>query len=139
MYRFFVQLFDPYTMLVLGLLAATGLGCRRRPRSRGVVIAAVLVGILFVLSTPLVGFLLLGSLEWPYPPLDETPSATDTIVVLSGGVTINDDEGNRAQLDSTSLQRCQYALHLYRKSGRCRMLLTGGKVDWTTPGPTYAA
>src|SRR5262245_19740603 len=99
MYRFLVQLFDPYTLLVLGLLATTGLACRRRRRSRGTVIATVLVGILFVLSTPLVGFLLLGSLEWPYPPLEEIPAATDTIVVLSGGVTINDDKGNRAQLD----------------------------------------
>ncbi len=140
MYHFVVQLLDPYTLFMLGLAVATGRACRRqRPRSRWLITAAVLVGLLVICSTPYAGFLALGSLEWPYPPTAETPAKTDTVVVLSGGVIVDDSEGNRARLDCASLQRCYYAAQLYKKAGRCRLVLTGGKVDWKVPGPTYAA
>jgi uncharacterized SAM-binding protein YcdF (DUF218 family) len=140
MYNFVVQLFDPYTLLVLGLAIATGRACwRQRPRSRWLVAATALVGLLVVCSTPYAGFLALGSLEWPYPAIADTPARTDTIVVLSGGVIVDDEEGKQARLDCSSLQRCYYAAQLYHKAGRCRMVLTGGKIDWTVPGPTYAA
>jgi uncharacterized SAM-binding protein YcdF (DUF218 family) len=140
MYNFVVQMFDPYTILVLGGAATTGRACwRQRPRSRWLVAAVVCIGLLAVCSTPFAGFVALGSLEWSYPPVTDAPAPSDTIVVMSGGVTVDDEEGKQSRLDDASLKRCHFAAQLYHKAGRCRMLLTGGKVDWKAPGPTYAA
>jgi uncharacterized SAM-binding protein YcdF (DUF218 family) len=72
-------------------------------------------------------------------PAGNHPAPGDTIVVLSAGLHVDDEEGQRVRLDEASMQRCLTGRRLYRDAGRCAVLLTGGKVDWDTPGPTFAA
>ena len=140
MYKLVVQLLDPYTLLLLALVVATICQWRRqKPRSRSLKIAASLLGLIVVLSTPLAAHLVLRSLESSVPESAGIPEHGDSIVVLSGGMHIDDEAGLRVRLDESSMQRCVYAAHLYRQAGRCRVILTGGKVDWDEPGPTFAA
>jgi len=94
--------------------------------------------LLSLLSTPLAGYLALGSLEWFYPPMEIDPAASDTIVVLGGTMTIDDDKEAEARVGPSSYYRCLHAAHLYERAGKCQIIVTGGKIDWSTPGPTLA-
>lgn len=139
MYYFVAQILEPYTLLVIGSLVLCAVVWRRSksPGSVGPVAIAGLA-VLFVVSTPAAKHLALGSLEWWYGTELASPTATDTIVVLSGDHTVEDDDGHRIRLGNSSLNRCTYALQLYRQAGGCRLVLSGGKVDWSEPGQTLA-
>jgi uncharacterized SAM-binding protein YcdF (DUF218 family) len=140
LYEFIVGLLQPFTFLTLSIAVALAWAWRSvRPRGRALNAACLLMGVLFVLSTEAVGYLASGSLEWAYPPTAPVPLPTDTVVVLSGGMSILDDAGKEVQLGNDTLKRCLYGARLYRRAGGCRMILSGGKVDWTEPGPTFAA
>jgi uncharacterized SAM-binding protein YcdF (DUF218 family) len=140
MYALVVQLLEPYTLLFLGLVAATVCAWRRPPpRSRSLKAATILLGLLGLISMPLAGYVAQGSLEWSYPPGKVDASSDDTLVVLAGGLVVDDSEGTQYRLSDSTLQRCVWALRAYRDAGGCRMVLCGGKVDQTTPGPTLAA
>jgi uncharacterized SAM-binding protein YcdF (DUF218 family) len=139
MYEFVRRLLEPYTFLSLCLLtSAVWMWRRQRPRSRSLVVLALASVCLTLLSLPITGFLALRSLESAYPPADETPAPGDTLVVLSAGMILDDADGARVRLDPTSLTRCWHAAQLYRRAGKCRVLLSGGKTDWAVPGPTLA-
>jgi len=139
MYELVRRLLEPYTFLSLCLLAsAAGMWRRQRPRSRPLVVLALASVCLALLSLQITGFLALRSLESAYPPADETPAPRDTLVVLSAGMILEDRDGARVRLDPTSLERCWHAAQLYRRAGRCRVLLSGGKTDLSIPGPTLA-
>jgi uncharacterized SAM-binding protein YcdF (DUF218 family) len=140
LYEFIVALLQPYTFLALCIALALACAWRStRPRGRALKAACLLTGVLLVLSTEAAGYLAIGSLEWAYRPSAHVPLPTDTIVVLSGGMSILDEAGKEVQLGTDTLKRCLYAARLYRRAGGCRMVLSGGKVDWTEPGPTFAA
>jgi len=139
MYEFVRRLLEPYTFLSICLLASVAWMWRRqRPRSRSLVVLALASVCLALLSLPVTGFLALWSLESAYPPANETPAPGDTLVVLSAGIILDDRDGVRVHLDPTSLERCWHAAQLYRRAGRCRVLLSGGKTDLSVPGPTLA-
>ena len=141
MYELFVGLLEPYTFLALCLTVALALAWRQtRPRGRALKAACVVMCLLFVFTTELTGYLAMGSLEWAFPMSAAIPKPTDTLVVLSGGLSVSGDGANlKVRLGDDTLKRCLYAVRLYRRSGGCRMILSGGKVDWSKPGPTYAA
>lgn len=140
MYRIVVQLLEPYTGLSLCLVITVILLWRyQRPRSRMLAVATVLLVFMLVLSLPVTGFLALRSLESDFHPPDELPAMDDTLVVLSAGNIVDDAEGKTAHLDHTSIKRCLYAARLYKQAGGCQMILSGGKADWSIPGPTPAA
>jgi len=140
MYKLVVQFLDPYTFLLLALVVATiGQWRRQMPRSRSLKIGAGLLGLIVVLSLPIVAHLALRSLESSVAEAAGVPEPGDSIIVLSAGMHVDDEVGRRVRLDESSMQRCVYAAHLYRAAGRCRVILTGGKVDWDEPGPTFAA
>lgn len=139
MYPFVSQLLEPYTLLVIASLAICLIAWRvAKWRERTGLAAALCFGLLLVLSTPAAKHLALGSLEWRYTPEIVAPAAEDTIVVLGGGHVLEDDAGQRIRLGNTTLARCTYALQLYRSAGRCRIVLSGGKVDPSEPGPSLA-
>lgn len=140
MYHFVVHLLEPFTALSLCLVAATTWAWRRqRPRTRPLVATAILVGSLFVLSLPVTGFLAMRTLESAYPPNRvDVPAPGDTLVVLSAGLVLEDAAGEHVRLDDASIERCLHAVRLYKRAGRCRMILSGGKPDWSKPGPTLA-
>lgn len=138
-YKLASHLAEPYTAVLVAL--AVALGCvwrRQHPRSRALRTAIALFVLLWVLSLPIAGSLALASLEWSYPTTTEVPATTDTIVVLSGDIILGDEMGQRAWLGSASLQRCLYGVELYRRAGRCRMLLSGGNLYPKLPCPTLA-
>jgi uncharacterized SAM-binding protein YcdF (DUF218 family) len=140
LYEVIVGLLEPFTFLALCLALALAWAWRSTvPRGRALKAACFLMSAVIVLSMPAVGYLALGSLEWPYPPSADVPLPTDTVVVLSGGVSVLDDAGKEVRLGDETLKRCLYAARLYRRAGGCRMILSGGKVDSTKPGPTFAA
>jgi uncharacterized SAM-binding protein YcdF (DUF218 family) len=139
LYEFITGLLEPYTFLTVCIAVALALAWKNtRPRGRALKAACLLVSVLFVVSTEAVGYLAIASLESAYPPTPETPKPTDTLVVLSGGLSV-DEAGEEVRLGDDTLKRCLYAVRVYRRAGGCRMILSGGKVDWSEPGPTYAA
>lgn len=114
----------PPTILLLGLFA--GLFLLRRHRRLAMPLLVVSTLALYGLSTPLIGELLLKTLE-PSPPLaDQTLHDADAIVVLGGGRRLAVPEyGGRDTLTELSMQRLLYAAHLHRTSGK-PVLVTGG-------------
>src|SRR5579863_8366265 len=136
MYHFVAHLLEPFTMLALGLMAATIWAWRRqRPRSRPLVVATVLIALMTFLSLPVVSFLAMRILESPFPPdYDRVPAPGDTLVVLSAGLILEDAAGRHARLDAASMERCLHAVELYKRAGRCRLVLSGGKYDCSIPG-----
>jgi len=139
MYEFVVRLLEPYTFLSVCLLAATTrLWFRQRPRTRPLVAMTVAVGLLMVMSLPLTGYLALSSLESTYPPRTDAPAAGDTLVVLSAGLVLDDAAGQQMHLDHESTARCVHAARLYKRAGRCRIVLSGGKLDPADPSPPLA-
>jgi len=140
MYHLVAALLDPFTLLFL--LTAVGIAnlWRRRVDSRRrLVLVAVPFAVLAVVSLPATAYLALGSLEWPYPPQAGRPRGVDTIVVLSGAVHPPNRVRPEAELGEDSLYRCLHAARLYRRTGPCLVVASGGKVDSRTPGPTVAA
>jgi uncharacterized SAM-binding protein YcdF (DUF218 family) len=140
MYHMLVRLLEPYTFLLLCLITAAAWGWRRqRPRTRPLIATTFLLSALAILSLPVTGHLAMRSLEASYPPNDRVPARGDTLLVLSAGLVFDDSAGQRARLDHESTVRCLHAVRLYERAGGCRMLLSGGKGDWTVRGPTLAA
>jgi uncharacterized SAM-binding protein YcdF (DUF218 family) len=139
MYSLVSQLLEPYTLLVIGALMACAIVWRvPKWRERTALVATLCCALLLVLSTPAAKYVALGSLEWQYSPEVVAPDAGDILVVLGGSHVLEDDAGERIRLGSTTLARCTYALQLYRQAGRCRIVLSGGKVDRSEPGPSLA-
>jgi uncharacterized SAM-binding protein YcdF (DUF218 family) len=139
MYHLFTQILQPYTLLVLGLVGAAGwYWWRKNSRRRALILAGILVGLLFGLSTPIAGFLALRSLERNYLSAAVLPRPNDTLVVLSGSLLHDDEAGTQVRVGPDTIYRCYHAVKLYKQAGRCRILLSGGKVDFSEPGPTLA-
>src|SRR5207249_5416937 len=91
------------------------------------------------LSTPAAAHLAMLSLESYAPPLEDRPADAGAIVVFSADVYPPEGPRTRAELDEDSLQRCLQAARLYKQGPPCPVLVSGGKVDPDTPGPTFAA
>jgi uncharacterized SAM-binding protein YcdF (DUF218 family) len=139
MYSFLLYLFQPYTLAMLLLsLAVLNLWRKRRETRGRLLLLTVPWAALVLLSTPAAGYLAVGSLEWQHPPLAERPADADVIIVLGGGVLVSDEDGERAELDATSVFRCLRAAELYRQGPPCRVLVSGGKPFPDAPGPACA-
>jgi uncharacterized SAM-binding protein YcdF (DUF218 family) len=138
-YRFLVDLLQPYTLLcLLAAAAVVNLWRKRRETRRRLAWATAAVLALLVISTPAFSCLVLGSLEWQYPPLTDRPADAEAIVVLSAGTLLSDSGGQRAALDEDSMLRCLHAADLYRRGGPCPVVVSGGIVDAGDPGPACA-
>lgn len=139
MYQVVVRLLEPFTLLVICLAGALIWAWRRqRPRTRPLITITIVFACLIVLSLPISGFLAMWCLESSYPPHNDVPAPGDTVVVLSAGLVLENAETGQVRLDYASAERCRYAVRLYKRAGRCRIVLSGGKVDWDSPGPTLA-
>jgi uncharacterized SAM-binding protein YcdF (DUF218 family) len=139
MYRFAVDLLQPYPLLYLAAGLAIANLWRRRRESRGRLAVVTIAFVALTLpSIPAVSHLALGSLEWQYPPAEGRPAGADAIVVLSAGVIPPDPGGGPAELDEDSIRRCLYAARLYHQGEPCPVLVSGGKVDPESPAPPCA-
>ncbi len=115
----------------LNVLLVSGIGLallRRRPRlGRGLLLASW--ALLYAVSTPLIGRLLLQSLETvPSVPsaARSQPTDVDAIVVLGGGRSCGAPEYGGDTVSATTLERVRYAARLYRRT-QMPVLLSGGK------------
>ena len=133
------RLTDPLLLLfLLALGMLVGLW-RGRTCSRCLLgLLTLLFACLTAVCTPAVVFLMLGSLEWPYPPGTERPADAAAIVVLSGRLRPLDAKWDRIELGQDTLYRCLLAVEVYQQSGRCLLFVSGGKVNPQRPGPTLA-
>ncbi len=137
-YRFTVALLQPYPLLyLLTLVGLVRVWRNSVGNRRWLLLVTVPFAILGLVSLPVVGHFALGSLEWRYPPQDEVPADTGAIVVLSGYVRPPSDVAPEAELGSDTLLRCLHAARLY-KARPGLVLVSGGKVDPSIPGPTLA-
>jgi len=139
MYEIITWLLEPFTLVYLLFLAAL-LNLWRKPREkRGqlILLTAAFVGLSLV-CCPTVAYLALGSLEWHYPPENKRPADAQAIVVLTAGLLAPDGPRTTAELDNDSLQRCLHAAHLYGQGPGCTVIVSGGKVDPSEPGPSTA-
>jgi uncharacterized SAM-binding protein YcdF (DUF218 family) len=137
-HTFVTQYFQPFPVCVL--LMALGIGSlwhKRRETRRRLVVLSVCFLLMTVLTFPAVGYLLRGSLEWQYAPLEQRPEDVTAIVVLGGGVHPPDGPRLRAELDNDSQNRCLRAVEVYLQGSPCPILVSGGK-DPTEPDPACA-
>jgi uncharacterized SAM-binding protein YcdF (DUF218 family) len=139
MYRIITLLLAPYTLLLLSLLGVLAWAYwKRRPRQRSIGIALALVVLLIVLSLPVTGYWVNGSLEWSYPPSDAVPAHDDTLVVLAGSAEFDDNLSTKVRLGTTTLSRCLHAYQVYERAGGCRVVVSGGSFDSSRPELTVA-
>jgi uncharacterized SAM-binding protein YcdF (DUF218 family) len=142
MYRFLVNWTDPYAALHLVLAVVLGYLWVRRKLPRRVLLLVVVPWMLMAaLSMPLVGYVILGTLEWRYPPRTDWPDEVDAVVVLSGGSLPPDSVRPRGVLTPDSIYRCLHAADVYRhyrKSRPVKVVASGGKVLADTPGPALS-
>jgi uncharacterized SAM-binding protein YcdF (DUF218 family) len=139
MYNLISYLLHPYVVVLLLFgLAIAHLWGKRPEQRRSLLWLVVPFLLLVVLSTPAVSYWAVGSLEWQYAPRDERPQGVAAIVVLSGGVLAPDRGRDRAELNAASLYRALHAARLYHQASPCPLLVTGGKPDPDTPGPSCA-
>lgn len=125
---FFKQFLSAFLLppVSLLLLAAAGLLLARWRRPLGISLTWASIGLLYVLSTPFISNALLDSLRIYPPPTPERMARAQVIVVLAGGILREAAEyGGADVVDSRSLLRLRYALHLQRQT-RLPLLLSGG-------------
>lgn len=130
MYRFFVDLLQPFTIVWVFVLVVLMVMWRRRveKRRRLLLITAPIAG-LTLMFTPAVAIVALGTLEWQYAPALERPPGVQTVVVLSGYAFRPTLTRRQTVLGLDSQFRCVHAADLYHQPGSCRILVCGGKVE----------
>ena len=133
-YRLTVDLLEPFTFGFLCLFVATGLLWREwRGRRRRLTWMTVFLALLALSCTNLVGHPAAGSLEWMYPPDSNWPERADAIVVLGSGLRAEEGVQGHVQLDAESMFRCLHAAEVYRRTGPCPVIVSGGKVYSSAP------
>ena len=124
-YIFKALLLPPALQFAGMILAAV---CWKRwPRFSRALMAVSFLSLL-LLSLPLVGGALLGSLEAGYEPVSrQSVAAAQAIVVLGGGRDTDALEYGGDTVNARTLERLRYAAHLQRASA-LPLLVTGGVV-----------
>ncbi|MCO6459426.1 MAG: YdcF family protein [Pirellulaceae bacterium] len=140
MYQLAGMLLNPFLSLHLLTVAALVLAWWRWPQARrGLAWVALPFAALTAAAWPPLAYLGLGSLEWAFPPSRQRPADVQAIVVLSGGLRTPDSGYPYTDLGDDTLRRCLLAAELYRAGPPCPILVSGGKVEASRPGPTLAA
>ena len=108
------------------LMAVAGLFLLDKHKGTGEMLLAVSIGLLWILSTPLVAGYLLRSLM----PAPHTLSGNeaDAIVILAGGKVTNATEYGADSLNWITLERVRYGAWLARRLNK-PILVTGGRLQ----------
>jgi uncharacterized SAM-binding protein YcdF (DUF218 family) len=140
MYALISELLNPLLliMVVMGL-AVVGLWRNGPNGRRSLWILTASLALLWFVCTPLAAHLSLSTLETGYPPLERRPRDVQAIVVLGGSVRAPNSLRPWTELRRDSLRRCVEAERLYRQGEPLPVIVSGGKVDTSRPGPTLAA
>jgi uncharacterized SAM-binding protein YcdF (DUF218 family) len=139
MYNLIVHLLQPYTFafLITGLAIVSLWRTHHASRGR-LILLTIGFALMSVLNLPVVSYLALGSLEWQFPPLNELPDDAGAIVVLSGSSDPPDSVRIEATLGCDTYVRCIYAAEVYHRGGSRPLLISGGKPDGGSLGPSGA-
>lgn len=138
-YYFLTALVQPYSVLLFGLLAGLVVGWRwEAQRRRGQRLALACLLLLWLISTPLVSYWAVWSLEGFYPPLQGFPEEAQAIVVLTGGLRVYDEKGDRWELGADTAFRAMHGAELYHRAGHRAVVASGGRLFPEVPGPTLA-
>jgi uncharacterized SAM-binding protein YcdF (DUF218 family) len=140
MYIFFVwTLLRPFPLICLLLGAAiANLWWKRRETRGRLILVTVAYLCLILICCPALSRLALGTLEWQFPPLLERPTDAQAIVVLASYVEPPNETWPRPELDREALYRCEEAALIYQQGRPCPVVISGGKPDPDSPGPTCA-
>lgn len=116
----------PALFVFLGLIGLTQV--RRHPHWT-IGLSGLAFFLVLASSTPVVGTLLIRSIQAPCPAIDALKGKADAIVILGGGVRPHAPEyGNRPNLNAIELERLRHGARLYRATGR-PILVTGGSIE----------
>ncbi len=132
----FLSKFLPLLLYPLGLifiLIIFALLIRRKPTWQAASLILALC-ILLISGNRWVALGLAKSLEWRFLPPVEIPKA-DVIVVLAGGTQSAQFPRPTAEINGAG-DRLIYAAWLYHHGASSHLLLTGGRIDWLSPGPS---
>ena len=130
MYRFVVDVvLNPFAvLLVIAAVGVFNLWRRRLENVHRLLLPTIALFVLTVMSTPVVAYLALGSLEWDYPSLHDLPQETQAIVVLGGDLRFYDKMRPTVQLGESTLFRCLEGARLYATSHVRTIVVTGGVI-----------
>jgi uncharacterized SAM-binding protein YcdF (DUF218 family) len=142
LYKFVKYGLYPMTWVVLLLGAATVLALfpfspTRLRWVRQLVVSSLLL--LVTISSPLIAYPLIGSLESWYQPPQLTPSDRfDAIVVLGGGINEKGSLRPAVEPNSSSRNRTTCGVDLYQQGYAPTLVLTGGDAKVFGRGPQVA-
>jgi uncharacterized SAM-binding protein YcdF (DUF218 family) len=131
-----MYILNPFAVFHLAtLVGIANLWRTRREGRRCLLLVTLPYVALTAWCTPAVGYLALGSLEWPHPPLRQRPTDAEAIVVLGGSVLPADAGRARPELGRSTFYRCRHAVEVYRQGRPCLVMVSGGRVtsDASTP------
>ncbi len=124
-----------YPLSLIGLLIALALLLQQKPRGQRVILILALL-ILLISGNRWVAMGLTRSLEWQYLPKEQIPAA-EAIVVLGGGT--NPAEYPRPSVEINGAgDRVLYAAQLFHMGKADHLLLSGGRIDWSSSSTTPA-
>jgi uncharacterized SAM-binding protein YcdF (DUF218 family) len=103
---------------------------RAKPRTARALIAGG-AALLLVLSIPVVGSMLVSTLEPPFS--DPLQNPADAIVVLGGGSYADAPEYGGDTVGGSSLERLRYAALLYKRSHKPILVAGGNPRQYATP------
>ena len=126
------KLIKPFFLppMIVIVLVLYGLACIHKRKKKGtfLVIAGVLVFYLFSISP--VTNIIIKPLEMRYKPVKlVTKNSPSVIVVLAGGVRVNNIFPETSALGCSSMARIIEAYRLYRMIKPARIIITGGSGD----------
>jgi uncharacterized SAM-binding protein YcdF (DUF218 family) len=133
------RLVHPYAPLVilLGLAIAWLWWKGKLSRAQRVVLTIPYV-LLLLMSLPVSAFLVFVPLERFYPPMENRPANAQAIVILGGYVDQPTEQRGYAVPGADTVGRCLHGAALFREGKPCWVIVSGGKVDSSQPGPTVA-
>ena len=105
------------------VLLTAGIVLTHYRRRAGIAVTAVAAALLYLSATGFVSSRLINAVQWPEPV--ETDPAAQAIIVLSAGLNDPSPEFGEPVVDSVTLERLRYAVHLHRQTG-LPILVTGG-------------
>lgn len=140
MYRIASEfLIQPWFLgLCLSLLWLGRLMLGRTASRRELAGVILCLGVTVSVSTPAAAWFAGSTLQDSFPERYDRPADAEAIVVLGGYLRPPSAQRPKAQLGWDSLSRCLLAADLYRQGPACPLLLTGGQMDPTKPGPTIS-
>jgi uncharacterized SAM-binding protein YcdF (DUF218 family) len=141
-FLFTKELLSPWVLSSVGLLTLFGAylwRMRKVREGRRLRVALAVACLLTLASNTQIGtFLPMRALEGKYPPLRDRPEGVTAIVVLSGGLEPADTVRPRPDLAEDTVFRCLHAADLYHQGPPCPIIVTGGKLNPSSPIPPVA-